>query len=263
MITVRTEPLLTVLGKKESRLPMVVVPAHHYRQTYSEADLEALFREYAITPGLQPEVAKALEDSAAIWRWHGGEVGDHTPPGASIKSLRSVAKAAEGLKSALEALPAPARRALDMQFAQADLAVITEQVGVAGLPILHGLADDGTMTPIIPDLNEIAHLIEALRHMAIDAESFPLGASRSKRNHALRMWVINIEALWTQSMGRPFTRDMTAEGEPISEAARFCVAAFGRLSPGTPKHTILNAMKSCIKSVKAKSLANDPSKNAH
>lgn len=241
---------------------MVIVPGHHYHQTYSEADLEALFRDFAITPGLHPEVAKALEDSAAIWRWHGGEVGDHTPPGASIKSLRSVAKAAEGLKSALDALPAPARRALDMQFAQADLAVITEQVGVAGLPILHGLADDGTMTPIILDLDEIAHLIDALQNMATEATAAPLGASRRKRNHALRMWVINMEALWTQSLGRPFTRDMTPEGEPISEAARFCVAAFGRLSPGTPRHSILNAMKSYIKSVKAKSLANDPSKSA-
>ena len=239
---------------------MPVVPAHHYRPTYSEADLASLCCEFHIPIGMQPEIASCLEDAAAIWRWYGGATAGHPTRGASAKALRTVATSASGLKAALAALPMPAADALAAQVVKAESASLKGQHIPTGLPVISILHDDGTSAQAVLDLSELAHLVDALESMAISAEADLPDGRRTKEDHALRMWISNVEMLWTETLGRPFTRDMTAEGEPISDAARFCVSAFGKVSPGTPRHSVLNAMKKHIKTVKARTLAKNTSK---
>ena len=53
--------------------------------------------------------------------------------------------------------------------------------------------------------------------------------------------------LWEGPLERKFTRDVTSNSEPISEAACFCVEIFKALDPETEKSLVLNEMKKRIK----------------
>lgn len=65
-------------------------------------------------------------------------------------------------------------------------------------------------------------------------------------NDDLRVWVRTISDLWTDHLHRPFTRDVAPNGEPVSEAARFCVDVFHEVEPSVPPSRVLNAMKQVI-----------------
>lgn len=240
---------------------MPVVPAHHYQQTYSDADLNILFGAFGMPAELRSEVTSHLEDAAAIWRWYDSKVEARTPASESKAALRKLAEAITPLKAAFEALPPPAVWALEQQLLAAEEALLTEQEDLAGMPVLSVLSDDGTQTRFVADQDDYRHLIGALAAMTDAALTAQFGARRTKQDHALRMWISNIESLWTHTLGRPFTRDMTSDGTPISDAARFCVMAFHHVSPNTPAHSVLNAMKTRIKVVNPKSLANNTSES--
>ncbi|MCB1399326.1 MAG: hypothetical protein KDJ82_05040 [Rhodobacteraceae bacterium] len=164
--------------------PIPVVPAHHYRPTYSEADLASLCCEFHIPTGMQPEIASCLEDAAAIWRWYGGATAGHPTRGASAKALRTVATSASGLKAALAALPMPAADALAAQVVKAESASLKGQHILTGLPVISILHDDGTSAQAVLDLSELAHLVDALESMAISAEADLPKASTGARGVA-------------------------------------------------------------------------------
>lgn len=53
--------------------------------------------------------------------------------------------------------------------------------------------------------------------------------------------------VWLGIIQRKFTRDVASDGEPITEAARFCVDIYKVLDPETDKSLVLNEMKRRIK----------------
>ena len=63
----------------------------------------------------------------------------------------------------------------------------------------------------------------------------------------LQIGMRHLHEFWEKTVGCEFTRDATSDGQPISEAARFCVQVCGEMSPNTPKSRVLNAMKKQIK----------------
>jgi hypothetical protein len=67
-----------------------------------------------------------------------------------------------------------------------------------------------------------------------------------KEDDDLKFWLGHIRNLWVDFLNRRFTRDVTNEGQPISEAARFCVRACQLVDPKTPPSRILNEMKKII-----------------
>lgn len=234
---------------------MPVVPAHHYRETYSPADLVSLAQEFSIPPDHRAEMANLLEDAAAIWRWHAAGYKVRTAPYIAAKNLREVSRQAEKLKVALDALPPLANAALASQQESAQSSVISGTLDKGKIFGLLVPESDGSEYPIFPDPREIGQMIAALGDMANRASNLPRAGKGKPADHALRMWITNIELFWTSTLGRSFSRDVGSKGEAIAEAARFCVAAFHYVSPETPENTVLNIQKHYISSVNRKSLA--------
>ena len=63
----------------------------------------------------------------------------------------------------------------------------------------------------------------------------------------LQDWVHAVRIVWTGHLGRKFTRYVDSTGAPVTDAARFCVATYKVLVPGTKTSLILNEMKKEIK----------------
>lgn len=235
---------------------MPVVPALHYRETYNPTDLAALSREFAIAQDHQADMASLLEDAAAIWRWHGGDRSKPPTPAQTAKSLSKAATLAHRLSQTVAALPEQAlyrlELAIDRAQDEASTAMIMGQP-VSDLPAFTSPETDVNELGTLLDLSDILQIVSALERMAKDAAQLPSGSSGAKRDHALRMWIVNIELFWVNTLGRVFSRDATSSGEPVSEAARFCVAAFKVVNPETPSSRVLNEMKHRIRDAPTKS----------
>jgi hypothetical protein len=235
---------------------MPVVPAHHYRETYSPADLASLAQEFSISPDHRAEMASLLEDTAAIWHWHGVKHSKGPTPAQTARSLSKAAALAHRLSQTVAALPEQAlyrlELAIDRAQDEASTAMIMGQP-VSDLPAFTSPETDGNELGTLLDVSDILQIVSALERLAKDAAKLPSGSSGAKRDHALRMWIINIELFWVNTLGRVFSRDATSSGEPVSEAARFCVAAFKVASPETPSSRVLNEMKHRIREVSSKS----------
>jgi hypothetical protein len=234
---------------------MPVVPAHHYRETYNQADLAALSREFDIAQDHQAEMASLLEDAAAIWRWHSVGKGERTAPFVAAKNLRNLSKQANKLAAMLAALPPSAIAALDSQQTAEEYQILTGTIAKDKLLGFMVPESDGSEYPIFPEFHEIGRFIAALGDMASRAGKLPRAGKGKPADNALRMWIANIKMFWTSTLGRSFSRDVGSKGEAIAEAARFCVAAFHYVSPETPANTVLNVQKNYISSVNKKSLA--------
>ena len=216
---------------------MPVVPAHHYRETYSQADLRNLAAAFEIPAEHHAEMASLLEDAAAIWRWHGIRQSKRPTPAKTARSLNKVAVQARKLCQTVTALPDQSfgrlEAAIDKAQGEAATAMIMGQP-VSGLPALTTPQTDSDLLRTVLELSDILQMIATLEHMAKNAAKSPSGSAGVKRDHALRMWIINIELFWVGTLGQLFSRDATSSGEPLSETARFCVAAFKIVSPETP-----------------------------
>jgi hypothetical protein len=234
---------------------MPVVPVHHYRETYSAADLSDLAEAFEIPVEHRAEMALLLEDTAAIWRWYKAGRTDLTAPYVASKNLRDLSKQATKLKAALDALPPPAIEALERQLYAEQSAVVMETVDSDKMFALMVPESDGSDYPIFPDLRAFRRLVAAIADMADRASDLPNRGKGKPADRALRMWITNIDMFWTGVLGRSFTRDVGPNGEPLTQAGQFCVAAFRFVSPQTPQNSVSNAMKSHIASVKRKSLA--------
>lgn len=97
------------------------------------------------------------------------------------------------------------------------------------------------------DLTDLERLIGGM-DLAFTAtiENLPNQPRGQNRDYGLRLWVLNIKELWTQTTDAPFTRDATDANEPITSAAIFCVNAFHIIEPDYPNSRILREMKDCI-----------------
>lgn len=218
-------------------------------ETYSQTDLEELFAEFAIATEHHAETVRVLEHAAASWRRARPEPDDQVPPAKLKSSLGKVAKLADQLTEALSALPAQAAVNLEMEYIRTETA-LAMTYGLS--PNRKGVAiyieePDGTEFAVTLELHEISEIIAYLGEMAQRAADKPAGRTGAKRDEALRWWVLYMDRYWTRTLGRKFTRDVTSDGVPISEAARFCVSAFEKVCPDTPSSRVLNEMRHCIR----------------
>lgn len=234
---------------------MPPAPAHQYRVTYREADLEKMITDFSIPNALRHDLGTLLEDSAAIWRWKNSTENSFKAPATTSAAIRRVAKKAGSLKEALEGLPDQAFVALNRAYEQATDRAALDESGVASGPALSAPTEFGTDGRVYPDLEEITQLVAVLERIASDVPPPSATWKGPRKSSALGLWIANIAMFWTDTLSRDFTRDISDNGEPISPAARFCVEAFALLSPDTPTQTVLNAMKAHITSAKRKRLA--------
>ena len=87
---------------------MPVVPTHHYRETYTADAFDELAATFRIPVEHRAEMAKLLEDAAAIWRWKTAGREGQVAPFIAAKKLSDLSKQAYKLKATLDALPAAA-----------------------------------------------------------------------------------------------------------------------------------------------------------
>ena len=59
------------------------------------------------------------------------------------------------------------------------------------------------------------------------------------------MWAVNAANIWEQIVERAFTLD-SEKGQPVSEAAMFCVDAFYHVEPGVAPSRVMDAMRKVI-----------------
>lgn len=76
--------------------------------------------------------------------------------------------------------------------------------------------------------------------------NLPKDVGGRKRSEGLRYWAINIAKIWTELFGKPFTFD-EYKGEPITEAARFAVAAMAIADPSVAASEVRAAVRAYIR----------------
>ena len=97
------------------------------------------------------------------------------------------------------------------------------------------------------DLNALVSRLDVFRGLAErELEIIPSNKAGRKPDYALSLWMTNMYNLWTERLGRNFTRQVHGRGSAVSPAARFVVAAFGPLDPKIPHSQILTQMEHTI-----------------
>lgn len=209
--------------------------------------------QFSIPPEKRLEAHKQLEDAAEIWQWHHTNSSRTTTPSTDRKSLIALAKDAERLRGSVQSLQLPARIHLEQSLTALELNSIfsTSTEPQAPSPVVRYPVQNNDCGILTFDSESIIELVAALEHAAVSAAKAikPVPAGK-RRDHALRMWMINISRLWSGLLGRTFSRDVTNRGEPITAAAQFCIAAFAYFDTDTPPSRILNEMKLCIKKMR-------------
>lgn len=92
-------------------------------------------------------------------------------------------------------------------------------------------------------------LVSALNLVASEARYVTDRLPRSKGGrpyeYALSIWVANAQVFWGQSLGRKFSLDSN-DGEPVSEAARFCWDLVRPLGPDVEFKSLDYTMRTAI-----------------
>lgn len=226
-----------------------IVARQFYVETYSEAETLKLCKSCAFTPPSLNDLREQLEHTAAIYRWEKSKYADHLASNKQRKELASVQKAAKKLGDAIDNLSWQPQSAITKHSENRSMAAFFGQPdGDEAATALISVPDpDGSEGHIEIDIPTLTTLIRSLEHTAKDAMH---GLSKSRpgkqSSHALSLWVSNIADIWEQSTDQPFTRDVASDGEPITNAARFCVGAFQFIDPALERSLVLTTMKSCI-----------------
>lgn len=107
--------------------------------------------------------------------------------------------------------------------------------------------------PTITYLNfwQIKQAVSVLANMAgfVAQNARPLDQGGRPHNEALFLWVINVQGIWKDYVGTPFTLDQH-QGNPVSEAARFCEELMQAVDPGVTFPQLATAMRKAIGSAK-------------
>jgi hypothetical protein len=202
-----------------------------------------------VTPPNLEKLRADLENIAAICRWESSKYEGIPANNEVTKELKSVTKHAGRLIAALEALNYRSRQAINNQ-AMLDIqnASSTEETGSdhSSLAVSIYLPEQEDCFMEM-DLKTLLPVLRGLEKASV-AGVGKARKSRPGQNPAfgLSLWMTNIENLWVEISQQPFRRDVTNDGEPITNAARFCVAAFRFVDPDMPSSRVLNAMRNSI-----------------
>jgi len=228
-----------------------VVNEKYYAETYSDVDIKKLCSIGEIIPEDLGDFRDTLEDIAAIYRWESAKH-ENLPSSSNIKrELQTVSKQANRLLASLDGLSWDAQRKIN---SRADLdshkGITGESSGSDEPSLVISLSEFNTdIQSVIVDVPTLRSLLGGLVN-ASDAGmiDLPKGRPGKSRSWGLRLWMINIESLWLRTSDQPFTRDTASQNDPITNAARFCVAALQMINPDCPSSLVMTEMKECIKS---------------
>jgi hypothetical protein len=112
----------------------------------------------------------------------------------------------------------------------------------------------GPDTEVVHYLERDDHLesLTILKNYCRDAlERIPDDKGGRSTSYGFRLWIINMKALWEKILGRRFTQSFH-NGEPISDASRFCVDATKPVDPEITSTAIQGMMRKVISKERAK-----------
>jgi hypothetical protein len=189
----------------------------------------------------------------AIYRWESEKHSDLSRSSVVSRDLQGLVRRIKRLDEGLENLPDGAVSELSKAISKCNMAytakIITDALPDDApsltIPIYGG---KGPLTALSLELSDFRQVLSGFENAAERAlDALPKRLPGQSRDHGLRLWMHNIEDLWTRTTQVPFTRDQTQSGEPITPAAVFCVAAFLHVTPDYSKSRILGEMKDCIR----------------
>jgi hypothetical protein len=222
---------------------------------FSDAFLSELFARFDIGPEYHSRVQTLLDGAASDWKE--AQV-DGLSPRELRAHLESVELQAKTLQEMLSVISGPVWREL---LRAGDLtrsgAPDEPYLSYDSSPLLD-VADEPEPCIILPgdylgadskriNLSDLAVAFELLSELSTHAQRINPPVKRGVQiDIPLRRWVQDIQHMWERVLNRSFTRDVDAYGEPISEAACFCVGVYRQMHPNTPRSRVLNEMKIAI-----------------
>jgi len=230
-----------------------VVNVRYYKETYSDQDISRLCKIAGLSPDDVARFHEELEHFAAICRWETSKWATLPRSSDVARDLRRLTKRISRLDDGLENLPDEAahelRVAIDKNNSFDFARSITGKLSGGEPSLAISLPDDALpITGLHLRISEFRQLLAGLERATEDAISnLPKRRDGQLRDYGLRIWMINIKALWERTTQAPFTRGITDSGDPVTPAACFCVAAFHFISPDYPKTRILWEMRHRIR----------------
>jgi|SRR5579872_2409058 len=231
-------------------------------EIFANEFVEALVRKFKIERTRIPELKKFLEDWADVFRVHKWGADDRPRANAIKTELELVRTRIDDLRATLERLhPDTERRFWAPEtfiefppFSDAEFA--TSEYGHGMFKIKTG--PDSWVTFRIEQRHHFESLT-ILRNYA-DAAIARLRKDRGGRirSEALRMWAVNVINYWEKILNRPFALKCY-RGQPITDAALFCVEAFMPIDPTVPTARLVTAMRHAMKTRAKRTVATTPS----
>ncbi|MFD0860530.1 hypothetical protein [Roseovarius aquimarinus] len=224
-----------------------MIPAEHYAETYTKEAVAELCQMAGVEPEDTEYVRQELEHFAAIYRQQHKAIVSKTPGKATTRELDTVAKQAARLLATLERLSPKAASAIEargdadtrrgLSHAPSD----TRARPSLFLPI-QDVAED--LSGVTVDIVTLRSVIGGLHHAAENAaKEIPNSRSSKPKDLGLLLWLSNMEHLWGQLTSQPYSRDVGPNGEPLTNAGRFCFAAFRMIEPNCAPSRVMNGMK--------------------
>lgn len=227
-----------------------IVNEKYYAETYSKADIKKLCRIGEIAPEDLEDFRNTLEDVAALYRWENSKYANRPRSSDTARELRDLSKHANKLLSSLENISWNAQAKIDARASDDGFMEIMSEPSDDAMPSLtvSSINSEGEKQCVIVDVPILRSLLAGLVNASeAEKEKLPKGRPGTTRSMGLRLWMINAESFWSKISDQPFTRDVTSSNEPVTSAARFCVAAVQMINPECPTSLIMKEMKKCIK----------------
>ncbi len=224
-----------------------MISEEHYAETYTIEAVSVLCQMADIEPTDTGYVRAELEHFAAIYRWQHSKTVGKIPSKTTARELDTVANQAARLLGALEKLSPAAAAAIEGEAATDTQTGLTHATsGMQASPSLFLSLQDVTdeIIGVTVDTVTLRTVIGGLHHAAQNAsEGIPKSSSSKAKDLELLLWLSNIQRLWSGLTGQPFSRDIAPDGDPITNAGRFCLMAFKMIEPDCAPSRVMNGMK--------------------
>jgi len=233
-------------------------------EIFSNGFVEALVRKFKIERARIPELKKALEDWADVFRVHKWGADDRPRRSALSAELAEVRSRIDALRSALETMHPDSEWRFWRPESQIEFPLDSnEKVATS----TYGHTMFKVQTCLEPPswalfhINRVRHFesLTILRNYADEAIA-RLGKDEGGRirSEGLRMWAVNVINYWEKFLKRPFALKCY-RGQPTTDPALFCVEAFKPIDPTVPTARLVTAMRHAMKTRAKRTVATTPS----
>lgn len=237
------------------------------RRTYDARFVEELSARYNIDdPDLVRDLHEFLEGAADIYRTYTHNFDNAPRPGQMKAAYDEIDQLLEKLTDRLENLDdrsawffwEPESRieasVKDPILAEDRQPIIGESPW--GHRILHYPVNEGGWITSYLKRDQHFESVRILRNYCSYARKrVGKDARGPSPSEGLRMWIVNVANYWDKGLGRQFTLDYE-KGQPISEAARFCIDTIRIVDPEVLPSAVFGAMKKEIAARRKKPTGN-------